>query len=215
MALDINKYTLRNEFSKSRVIRKKDNYTILSFYKDERLCSSIRIYDLNYRQEDVEEVKNIFNSIFKNVVLVTLQNITKPSSKLYKQLGFIDIYRIPGQYTSSYGSSKDNVQNCLSFMIRSSKKLDISLKTSLDLIKKYSNKELETKETKVIKKSKLIEQVLNLPKLTEYFCVNPTNTLTKHKIYKSPICIKNKLIIKNDFNKRIVVNKDRFEEVVI
>ena len=177
---------------------------IATFKSSSYLCSSTIVQGINIMNSKyIEDIKKlIFNT---NYITITLQNVSKSGYNTCLKLGFKDIFRAPGKYVSSpYSNSSKKIKQteCISIMIHYGNQPSIpSLTKTLSLLKNFiTDKTVCTK--------------VPINELGQYFCINPTTSITLHKLYIPLEVNETTMIIRSDKGYKLIIKKDRFTKII-
>lgn len=177
-------------------------------------CSTIDIGHVyvksNISAEYAAALPHMLKGLYGSKTVISRQNSTKDGFTALLKLGFIDMYRVPGNYInpSRHTGVKEKRESCISLMVLGDPAdLLASAKRTLDLLKKnylgIFDATVPTKVPSVVPKVKPRDKV--------YICMAPTATLTRYKLYKGTACIDgSKLCVKNDNGTTITIDEKRF-----
>lgn len=190
-------YEMSNTFN---IYDKDGNKLIQSTISNISQCSSIElgyIYianQTNQTDESLKKLGNIIKEIWKDKTILSRQNVTKSEYDSIKRLGFEDLFRVPGSYTST-GGIYAVPDSCISLMVMPPKKHG---RNFIEVTKKLLGQGDEVEKSK---KGKIV-------------CIDPTPTLTKHKLYYNTSKAEDTYTIVNDNDRVVHLTKNRFIEII-
>lgn len=226
----MNKMSLPAEFKDIEVtVVHRDNDMVYIYNKEGRMllyfratcvtqCSSTDIGHFYGRKELLTPIylkacSIVIQKLYAGKTVISRQNCSKEGYPLLLSLGFVDMYRVRGNYMTNgnnFTGAKENSNSCISLMMLGEKMQFLpAVKRTLDLMK-VNYPELFVEPVPVVKEVPK-PAVISKPKDKIYICMAPTSTLTAYKLYKGVKCaLEDSICVVNDNGNTITIKEGRF-----